>query len=153
MEKKIKILYVDDETNNLVAFKALFRRDFDIQTASSAERGRTLMKEHTFHVILTDQRMPGTTGVEFLESILTEYPDPVRILITGYADIQAVISAINKGQVYRYISKPWDEHELRVSIEQAYELFSLRESNKHLTEMLLEANKQLDFMLRQKLLS
>ncbi|HXC04963.1 MAG TPA: response regulator [Bacteroidia bacterium] len=153
MEKKINILYVDDESNNLVAFKALFRREYNIHTAVSADEGKALMKEHVFHVILTDQRMPGTTGVEFLESILAEYPDPIRMLITGYADIQAVIQAINKGQVYRYITKPWDEQELRISIENAFEVYTLRESNKHLTDMLLEANKQLDFMLRQKLLS
>jgi response regulator RpfG family c-di-GMP phosphodiesterase len=153
MEKKINILYVDDESNNLVAFKALFRRDYNIHTAVSAEEGVALLKEHPFHIILTDQRMPGTTGVEFLESIIPEFPDPIRILITGYADIQAVINAINKGQVYRYITKPWDEQELKMTIENAYEIYSLRESNRQLTAQLLEANKQLDFMLRQKLLS
>jgi response regulator RpfG family c-di-GMP phosphodiesterase len=153
MEKKINVLYVDDESNNLVAFKALFRRDFNISTAVSAEEGKALMKEQTFHVILTDQRMPGVTGVEFLESIIGEYPDPIRILLTGYADIQAVISAINKGQVYRYITKPWDEQELKMSIENAYEVYALREANRELTAKLIQANEQLDFMLRQKLLS
>jgi response regulator RpfG family c-di-GMP phosphodiesterase len=151
--RKIKILYVDDENNNLTAFKALFRRNFDVHTALSAEEGRELLKQEGFHIILTDQRMPGTTGVEFLESIIPLYPDPIRILITGYADIQAVINAINKGQVYRYITKPWDEIELKSVLENAYEIFSLREANKELTAKLLLANEQLDFMLRQKLIS
>jgi response regulator RpfG family c-di-GMP phosphodiesterase len=151
--RKIKILYVDDENNNLTAFKALFRRNFDVHTALSAEEGRELLKQEGFHIILTDQRMPGTTGVEFLESIIPLYPDPIRILITGYADIQAVINAINKGQVYRYITKPWDEMELKSVLENAYEIFSLREANKELTAKLLLANEQLDFMLRQKLIS
>jgi len=152
-QPKIKILYVDDEVNNLLAFKALFRREYDIQTAVSAAEGRALLKENTFHVILTDQRMPEITGVEFLESIIPEYPDPLRILITGYTDIQAVISAINKGQVFRYITKPWEEQELKMAIENAYEMYSLRQANRELTEKLLAANEQLDFMLRQKLLS
>jgi response regulator RpfG family c-di-GMP phosphodiesterase len=150
---KIKILYVDDENNNLLAFKALFRRTYEVHTAISATEGRKLLKEHAFHVILTDQRMPEITGVEFLESIIQEYPDPVRILLTGYTDIQAVINAINKGQVFRYITKPWEEQELKMAIENAYEMFSLREANRDLTQKLLVANEQLDFMLRQKLLS
>jgi response regulator RpfG family c-di-GMP phosphodiesterase len=154
MEEKntrIKLLYVDDEPNNLVAFKALLRREFDISTANSAKEALGLLKEQTFHVVLTDQRMPETTGVEFLESIIHEYPDPIRILITGYADIQAVINAINKGQIYRYISKPWDEQELRIAMQNAYEVYALRQANRELTEKLVIANKQLDFMLRNKL--
>ena len=150
---KIKILYVDDESNNLSAFKALFRRTFDIHTALSAQEVKILLKEHDFHIILTDQRMPGTTGVEFLESIIPDYPNPIRILITGYADIQAVINAINKGQVYRYITKPWEENELKSVFENAYEVYALREANRDLTAKLLKANEQLDFMLRQKLIS
>ncbi|HEV7232389.1 MAG TPA: response regulator, partial [Bacteroidia bacterium] len=136
-----------------VAFKALFRRTFDVITATSAEEGRAMLKEHTFNIILTDQRMPGTTGVEFLESIIADYPNPIRILITGYADIQAVINAINKGQVFRYITKPWEETELKIVLENAYEVYSLREANRELTEKLMLANEQLDFMLRQKLIS
>ena len=152
-EKRIKVLYVDDESNNLTAFKALYRRIFDVHTAISAEEGRALLKVHAFHVILTDQRMPGTTGVEFLESIIRDYPDPIRILITGYTDIHAVIDAINKGKVSRYITKPWDEQELKMTIENAYEVFALRQANVELTQKLIEVNGQLDFMLRQKLIS
>ncbi len=152
-QQKVKVLYVDDEVNNLTSFRALFRRNFEVYTAISAEEGRALLKEHRFHVILTDQRMPGTTGVEFLESIIGEYPDPIRILITGYTDIHAVIDAINRGRVSRYITKPWDEQELKMTIENAFEVYSLRQANIELTQKLLEANGQLDFMLRQKLLS
>ena len=150
-DKKPKILYVDDEAHNLLAFKALFRRSYDVYTAQSAEDGRALLAAHTFQIILTDQRMPDITGVEFLETIIPDFPDPIRMLITGYADIQAVINAINKGQVYRYISKPWDEQELSVTLGNATELYALRQANKQLTEKLLIANQQLDFMLRNKL--
>lgn len=154
MKNTISILYVDDEINNLVAFKANFRRDYKIYTAESAEEGKALLKEKKeINIIISDQRMPNITGVQFFESILKEHPDPIRILLTGYADIEAVIGAINRGQVYRYITKPFNSEELKTVINSAYEIFSLREENKELVKSLLQANKQLDFMLRQKLIS
>jgi response regulator RpfG family c-di-GMP phosphodiesterase len=97
--------------------------------------------------------MPGMTGVEFLCSIIEKHPEPIRILLTGYSDIQAVVDAINKGQIYQYISKPWDEHHLKNVIEKAFEVYSLRAENKELIKSLLRANEQLEFLLRQKLLS
>jgi len=133
--KEINILYIDDEVHNLNAFKASFLAAEDI------------------HIILTDQRMPNMTGVEFLASILETYPDPIRILLTGYSDLTAVVDAINKGQVYLYITKPWQEEELRQNLEKAFEVFDLRRQNKQLTENLLVVNSQLEFMLRQKLIS
>lgn len=154
MEKdKIKILYVDDEVNNLAAFKANFRRIYDVHTAESAAEGKKILETTEIEIIITDQRMPEMTGVEFLESIVKEHPNPIRILLTGYTDMQALIDAVNKGQIYRYLSKPWNEEELKMSINQAYEVFSLRKENMELTKSLLQANKQLEFMLRQKLLS
>jgi response regulator RpfG family c-di-GMP phosphodiesterase len=151
--EKIKILYIDDEVNNLSAFKANFRRLYEIHTAESAAEGRKILETTEVDIIITDQRMPEMTGVEFLESIIKDYPEPIRILLTGYTDMQALIDAVNKGQIYRYIPKPWSEHELKMFIAQAYEVYSLRKENKELTKSLLQANKQLEFMLRQKLLS
>lgn len=154
MEKdRIKILYVDDEENNLAAFKANFRRIYDVHTAESAAEGKKILETTDIEIIITDQRMPEMTGVEFLESIVKEHPNPIRILLTGYTDMQALIDAVNKGQIYRYLSKPWNEEELKMSINQAYEVYSLRKENMELTKSLLQANKQLEFMLRQKLLS
>jgi response regulator RpfG family c-di-GMP phosphodiesterase len=153
MDEKIKILYVDDEVNNLNAFKASFRKLYDIHTATSAQEGKKILAEQHIEIIITDQRMPEITGVEFLESIINEYPDPMRILLTGYTDIQALVDAVNKGQIYRYMTKPWNEEELKMFVRQAYEVHELRRENKVLTESLIQANKQLEFMLRQKLLS
>jgi len=153
MEKELNILYVDDEVNNLVTFKANFRSYYNIFTADSATQGKQILKDNKIQIIITDQRMPGITGVEFLESILPEYPDPIRILLTGYADIETVIEAINKGQVYRYIMKPFNEPDLKITIDNAFELYFLREENKQLLKQLLIVNEQLEFMLRQKLLS
>ena len=130
--EKIKVLYIDDEESNLVAFKASFRRSFTVFVAKSAEEGLKVLQTEPIEVLVSDQKMPKTTGVEFFASILDSYPNPVRILLTAHADISAVIDAINKGQVYRYINKPWNEDELRLTIEDAYKLYALREQNKKL---------------------
>ncbi|MGN6647956.1 MAG: response regulator, partial [Cytophaga sp.] len=148
-----KILYIDDEVNNLAAFKANFRKLYDIYTAESAEDGRKILESVDIEIILTDQRMPNMTGVEFLESIIPDFPNPIRILLTGYTDMQALIDAVNKGQIYRYLNKPWDEEELKMYINQAHELYTLRKENADLTKDLLRVNAQLEFMIRQKLLS
>lgn len=150
---KIKVLYVDDEVNNLQAFKATFRRDYKIFLAESAKEGRELLLKEDIDVIITDQRMPEENGVEFLESIIPMHPDPMRVLLTGYTDIQAVIDAINKGKVYHYLTKPWEEDYLRTVVKNAYEVYSLRKENKQLTDSLIKANDQLEFLLRQNLLS
>lgn len=152
-DAQINVLYVDDEVHNLNSFKAGFRRLFNVFTAESASEGLKVIETEEIHVIITDQRMPVMTGIEFLESIIPKYPDPIRILLTGYADINAVIDAINKGQVYRYIQKPWMDEDLRINIEKAFEIYMLRKENRELTDKLLVANEQLEFLLRQNLLS
>lgn len=152
-KEKIKVLYVDDEVNNLQAFKATFRRDYKIFLAESAKEGREVLLNERIDIIITDQRMPEENGVDFLESIIPLYPDPMRILLTGYTDIQAVIDAINKGKVYHYLTKPWEEDYLRTVVKNAYEVYSLRKENKQLTDSLIKANDQLEFLLRQNLLS
>jgi response regulator RpfG family c-di-GMP phosphodiesterase len=148
-EVSINVLYVDDEVHNLNAFRASFRRLFNVFIAESAVEGRKILETELIHVIITDQRMPVTTGIEFLESIIPDFPEPIRILLTGYADINAVIDAINRGQVYKYIQKPWMDEDLRINIEKAFEIYSLRKENRELTETLMLANKQLEFLLRQ----
>jgi len=152
-DSKIKILYVDDEVNNLNSFKAAFRRDYEIHIAESGAEGKKILEEQEINIIITDQRMPNMTGVEFLEEIIPDFPDPIRILLTGYTDITAVIDAINKGQVYQYLTKPWDESNLRIIIKNAYEIFDLRKRNRELLDKLKKANEQLEFLLRQNLIS
>ena len=152
-EDNIRVLYIDDETNNLTSFKANFRRDFTIHTALSAQEAFDLLKTTIVDIIISDQRMPNMTGVEFFTSYLKINPEPIRILITGYADIEAVIDAINEGQVYKYLTKPWNEFELRILIEKSFEVLSLRQQNKKLIQDLADTNSKLEFMLRQKLIS
>jgi len=150
---KITILYVDDEMNNLISFKAVFRIKYNVLTAISGEEAIKLLKNNTVDIIITDQRMPNMTGVEFLESILDEYPDPIRILLTGYADMNAVIDAVNKGKIFHYLTKPWNEEELDMTITRAYDVYRSRIEEKEMTQKLSLSNEQLEFLLRQKLLS
>src|SRR6476646_8972621 len=128
-DKLISVLYIDDEPHNLTAFKAAFRRDFNVFLAESAVAARKIVEENDIHVILSDQRMPVTTGIEFFESIIESHPEPIRILVTGYTDISAVVDAINRGQVYKYLTKPWNESDIRIFVNTAYEVFSLRRQN------------------------
>lgn len=153
MKQKISVLYVDDEVHNLRSFKATFRRDFKVFTAESGSEGIEVFKTEDIDIVLTDQRMPNMTGTEMLVEVQQINPEPMRILITGYSDINAVIDSINKGQVYRYLNKPWQEQELKNTIESAYEVYHLRKENKELIQKLERANDQLEFLLRQKLLS
>lgn len=143
-EDQIKVLYIDDETNNLVAFKASFRRVFQVYTATSAAEGMSILTKHRVHIIIADQRMPGSTGVEFFDVVRDAYPDPVRILLTGYTDIEAIIDAINKGQIFRYIKKPWDELELQTAIYNAYEVYSTKRELKDKIEELEKSNDELN---------
>ena len=152
-DEKINVLYIDDEEHNLVSFKATFRRIFNVYTADSAETGKNLLEEEDIQVILSDQRMPKMTGIEFFESIKDTHPNPIRILITGYTDVNAVIGAINRGQVYKYLTKPWVEEDVKNFVEKAYEVFKLRKDNIDLTKKLIEVNKKLEFLARQNLLS
>jgi len=130
--EKIKVLYIDDEVENLNAFKASFRRLFDIYTANSSDEGLKILNTKPIEVIISDQRMPVKTGVDFFESILETHPNPIRILLTAYSEIESIIGAINRGQVYRYITKPWNGYELKITIENAYQLFHLKEQNNKL---------------------
>lgn len=151
--EKISILYVDDELNNLVSFKAVFRIKYNIYTAISGEEAIKILRNKAINIIITDQRMPQMTGVEFLETILDEFPDPMRILLTGYTDMSAVIDAINKGKIFHYLTKPWNEAELEMTIGRAYDVYKQKIEEKETNYKLSLSNEQLEFLLRQKLLS
>ena len=115
----INVLYVDDEENNLSAFKASFRRHFTVYTAISADEGKKILADTEIHVLITDQRMPGTLGTELLAQAVKDYPDQIRILLTGFSDIEAIKDAINRGQIYHYLQKPWNDDNLKETIENA----------------------------------
>ena len=116
---KHPILLVDDEPEILFSLRGLLRKEFEVYTAESGAEALELLRRHPVHVIMTDQRMPQMTGVELLRRAREEYPEAVRIVFTGYADIKAVIDAINEGQIFRYLTKPWDPDELVAAFRQA----------------------------------
>jgi DNA-binding NtrC family response regulator len=109
---KPPILLVDDEPEILFSLQGLLRREFQLYTASSGQEAIEILQEHRIHVVMTDQRMPEMTGVQLMRHVKDEYPEAIRIVFTGYADIRAVVEAINHGGLYRYITKPWDPDEL-----------------------------------------
>lgn len=127
------ILVVDDEINNLKLLKRTFRKDYNVFMATSGREGLELLKDNKIDLIITDQRMPEMTGVEFLEKTIEDFPDIIRLIITGYTDADALIKAINTGRVYRYIKKPWDPEELKNTVKRALESYQLNIDNQKLT--------------------
>jgi signal transduction histidine kinase len=124
-ESKHSILCVDDEVDNVDALERLFRRKFTVLKATSAAQGLELLAKHPVTVIISDQRMPQMTGVEFLQESLKTHPNAIRILLTGYTDIDSVIAAINSGQIYRYVTKPWDPVDLSNAVDRAVERYEI----------------------------
>jgi len=123
-QEKIKILYVDDEINNLTGFKASFRMNYNIMIAVNATDAMQHLSAHPdIRVIFCDQRMPGKTGVQFFEEIRSRYPKPIRILLTGYTDIDSVIDSINLGNVFRYVKKPWADDDILGAINEANKFY------------------------------
>lgn len=121
MSVKHPILVVDDEEEILFSLRGLLRQEFDLFTAASGAEALDVMRRHAIHVLMTDQRMPQMTGVELLEQSRAVCPEAVRIVFTGYADIKAVIDAINQGRIFRYLTKPWDPDELVAALRQGCE--------------------------------
>jgi DNA-binding NtrC family response regulator len=130
------ILVVDDEPDNLDAFRFNFKRVFKIHTAGSGDEALGILKEHDIAVIVTDQRMPRMTGLEFLKAARPVRPDAVGIILTAFTDVDVLIESINLGHVYRYITKPWDAKEVKGILTQAIERFHLRRENTRLSEQL-----------------
>lgn len=138
------LLIVDDEDEILKSLYRQFRRDYQVYTARSAAEGFRLLMEKPIQVIISDQRMPEISGSEFLGKVKTEFPDAIRLLLTGYADIQAVIAAVNEGNIFRYITKPWDPVELSTVVRQAFERYQLMVENRKLLVALQAGNVLLE---------
>lgn len=145
-----QLLIVDDEEEILKSLRRQFRREYDVYTARSAEEAYRIMLEHPIQVIISDQRMPEVNGSEFFSRMKDEFPDAIRLLLTGYADIQAVISAINDGQIFRYITKPWDPQELSTIVREAFQRFSLVMQSRRLYHELREANALLEERVKER---
>jgi signal transduction histidine kinase len=145
-----QLLVIDDEEEILRALVRQFRRQYDVYTASSAEEGLQIMTTTPVQVIISDQRMPGINGVEFFNRLKNDFPDAIRLLLTGYADIQAVIAAINDGNIFRYIPKPWDPIELDTIVAEAFDRYNLIVQNRLLFIQLQEANTLLEKRVEER---
>ncbi|MBO3457857.1 response regulator [Aetokthonos hydrillicola Thurmond2011] len=142
--KKQKILVVDDEPDNLDLLYRTFRRDFNVFKADSGIKAlEVLASEGEVAVIISDQRMPEMKGTEFLSKTVPQFPDTVRIILTGFTDIEDLVEAINAGQVYKYITKPWDPGELKAVVQRAVESYDLL---KQRTEELRRVNAQMSLL-------
>jgi signal transduction histidine kinase len=135
------VLYVDDDTANLVVLKATCQGEFDVITAASGPEGLEILKQREVAVLLVDQRMPGMSGVEVFEIAEKLYPDTIRILITAYSDLSDAINAINRGQIRRYIRKPWDPDELKAVLRDGIETFQIRRKVNQLETRLIETER------------
>ncbi len=149
--REFPLLYVDDEPDNLRVFELTFRRDFTIFTATSAEAGLRILNDNPIAVVLSDHKMPGMTGVEFLARVRAIDPQTVRMLVTAYGDAETLGTAINDGSIYRYVPKPWDPDDLRLTIRRGIEAFALdRERDAlireltHLNQLSRDLHRELD---------
>ncbi|MEC7823679.1 MAG: response regulator [Pseudomonadota bacterium] len=155
---KYQVLCVDDEQNILRAIKrALFSLDVDLTLVDSGEKALAVMKEKPIHVVISDMKMPGMTGAELLEQVAAHYPDTFRVVLTGFADIDATIKAVNQGRIHRYLQKPWDNQELINTIEEGLERIKLKDENARLQKLtklqnakLKEVNNSLEQVVQKR---
>ena len=138
------LLLVDDEENITSALVRLLRRDgYNILRANSGAEGLAMLAQNKVGVIISDQRMPGMSGVEFLSKVREQYPDTVRIVLSGYTELNSVTDAINRGAVYKFLTKPWEDELLRANVEEAFQRYEMRMENTRLARELEDANEEL----------
>ncbi len=137
------ILVVDDEDAILESLELTLGAEYRIFTATSAEEGLAVLEREEIALVLSDQVMPGMSGVEFLERVIDRNPRAIRMMLTGYADMPALIGAINEGRIYRYIPKPWEPDDLRIAVKRGLEVYELSSENVQLADALAEANERL----------
>jgi serine phosphatase RsbU (regulator of sigma subunit) len=138
------ILYIDGSKQNLTGFRSAFSEDYRIHTATSGRAGLEVMEQKTIQLAITDQRLPDMSGIEFLEAILVRHPDCMRMIMTGTGDKDAIIQAFNQGNIYRYVAKPWNREDLKMSIDSAMEVYNLKVQNRNLINSLEEAKRNLE---------
>ena len=147
------VLYLDDSAPNRQAFHAAFRKEFKVLLAATLQEALQLLDTNAVHVLIADQRMPDMSGSEVLRLVKERYPSVRRMLVTAYADLQAIVDALNHGGACYYIQKPWEEETVRRAVGSAFADLLAEEERSAFTAKLIESNRQLEFALRQRLLS
>ena len=150
---KPRVLFLDDDEANLVAFSANFRSQFEIYTSVSPFDAYNLIEDKCIQVVLADHRMPSISGVDFLETVARDYPEVQRILVTGHCDMSLLLEAINKGKVGGVLAKPFNPAEISDVIADAWGRFRELFEREVVLKQLRRQNQQFEFMLRQRLLS
>lgn len=130
-----KILIVDDEVSNLRALERLFRREHEVLTATSGKEALVLLERHDVSLLIADQRMPEMTGIDLVQKTVERRPHMVRILLTGYTDVSSLIEAINCGHVYKYVTKPWNNDDLLITVARALEHYETMKGRHNLQMM------------------
>ena len=143
-EHQHTILCVDDEENILNSLKRLLRKEaYRLLTAPSGEEGLKVLEKNEVHLVISDQRMPQMSGTEFLAVVRERYPNAIRIVLTGYTEVDAITESINRGHVYKFFLKPWNDQSLQLEIRQALEQYELIQANRELHEKVMEQNEEL----------
>ncbi len=143
-EKVLSILCIDDEENILSAMKRLLRREgYRIFTTAHTAEALEILEQNSIQLVISDQRMPQTSGTDFLSFVKERYPEVIRIILTGYTDVDSIAEAVNKGLIYKFILKPWNDEDLKLDIRQALEQYELILTNKRLHEKVIEQNEEL----------
>jgi response regulator RpfG family c-di-GMP phosphodiesterase len=138
------VLCLDDEQNILNALKRLLRKEnYHLLTCTTGDEGLQLLSQNEVQVVISDQRMPEMSGTEFLKQVKELYPDIIRIILTGYTDVETISNSINQGHIYKFFLKPWNDQHLTLEIRQALEQYDLIKANKRLHEVTLEQNDEL----------
>lgn len=140
---KNKLLILDDEVGILTAVKRLFRREYDVVTFTEGEAALAYLAEHKTAVIISDMRMPGMDGAEFLANSVTISPNSIRILMTGFADMDSAVKAINQGKIFNYVQKPWDNQQLKLLVKNAFEHHNIIQQKQQLTKDLIKSNNEI----------
>ena len=134
--ERFTLLFVDDEESVLHALRRIFlEENYEIRTARAAEDAIRILEEEKVHLVVTDHRMPGMTGAQFLREVKKRWPETIRIMLTGYADVQSILGAVNEGAVYKFITKPWNDEDLRLSVSLALQQYVLLQENRRLREI------------------
>lgn len=150
MKLKYSILYIDDEAQNLRVFRSAFRRKYNITVLDSAQEALKVLEQESFDMLITDQRMPQMTGLDLLHEIKNTYPHMMRIILTGYSDINVIAQALNECRLYRYFTKPWSETEMNIALENAFKSYQLEKDNRALIIELTQINEQLESKVETK---
>lgn len=153
VQPKPCVVFVDDDAGNRQAFQAAFRHAMSVLTAANLHEVWAHLSAHHVHVVIADQRMPGTRGSDLLSLVRERYPQVRRMLVTAYSDLEAIIEAVNNGGVTKYFAKPWVNDQIVQAVEQAHREIRSEEEKSERLEKLEEVNRQLEFALRQRLLS